>query len=133
MTKRKIDACLKLSPYVERRHYACRVRLDLWDALKAECARLNCTQGVYLEVALQKVISGGLVRSVDVFSYSPSIRWFEAARHRMEKGGDFFGKSLTDEERSRMVEICSRVISGEVDLNSPEFERLRISGNGGKI
>lgn len=70
MTKRKIDHCVHLPPYVLRRHYACRIRLDLWDSLKLACSRLNCSQGVFLEIVLEKALSDSLVQPGDVFKYS---------------------------------------------------------------
>lgn len=74
MTKRKIDPCVKLPPQEPRRHYACRVRLDLWDSLKLRCARLNCSQGVYLEILLEKVFASDdvidYVSAQDVFKYT---------------------------------------------------------------
>ena len=135
MTKKKIDAVRQLSPYVERKHYACRIRLDLWNELKATCTRLNCSQGVYLEVALSKVLLSDLVTEVDVFSYSPMIRWYEKARNRLELGQDFFGKQITDEEREKLIKICSVVIRGEVDISHPYFDIMNSRGyyHGGRM
>lgn len=73
MTKRKLDPKIQLPSYVERRHYACRIRLDLWDSLKNQCLALNCSQGVYLEILLEKALSNSGSVSVlpsDVFKYS---------------------------------------------------------------
>lgn len=56
--------------YIDRRHYACRIRLELWERLKRECLRLNCSQGVFLEAALDKVLASSLVSEGDLYAYS---------------------------------------------------------------
>lgn len=86
MTRRKPDAMLQLEPFVKRHHYACRLRLDLHDALKAECERLNCSQGVLLEVLIEKALAVKLVDSGDVYSYSAQGRWLAEKLRRAPFG-----------------------------------------------
>ena len=57
MTRRKVDPLVSCHAFVRREHYACRIRFDQWQELKLRCARLNCSQGVYLEILLEKVFS----------------------------------------------------------------------------
>lgn len=123
------------SDYVQRKHFACLLRLDVWDLLKKECERLQCTQGVYLEIVLQKAMLSELVKPVDMFSYSPQLRWFEKARHRLENGGDFYGHSLSVEQRSELISVFSLVIAGRLDLDSPDFyfDPKKGSYKGGRI
>ena len=74
MTKRKLDPLVQLPSFVPRRHYACRVRLDLWNTLKEKCSSLNCSQGVYLEILLEKSLTFPVselsVTPQDLFKYS---------------------------------------------------------------
>ena len=82
----KAGALLQLQPFVKRHHYACRLRLDLHDALKAECERLNCSQGVFLEVLIEKALAVNLVDAGDVFSYSVQGRWLAEKLRRAPFG-----------------------------------------------
>lgn len=74
MTKRKPDARFSCPPHEKRRHYACLLREFVFDAFKNEVARLNCSQGVYLEILLIKALESGLVTSEDVFEYDAQER-----------------------------------------------------------
>lgn len=75
MTEKLPDPRLTVPPFVPRSHFACRCRDDLTDRLRAECRRLNCSQGVFLEVVLEKAFRLGLVTHEDVFEYSAEDRW----------------------------------------------------------
>lgn len=87
MTQKKPDPRLQVPPFIDRPHYACRLRKDLSDVVKAECARLNCSQGVYLEVLIAKGLAVGLVGQHDVFHYSSEDRWL----HSLLRDGDISG------------------------------------------
>ena len=81
MTKKKPDPMKQAPAGVKRPHYACRLREDFHDWIKAECVRLNCSQGVFLEVLVMKAILSSqagtpLVAEHDVFAYSSQERWF---------------------------------------------------------
>ena len=70
MTARLVDPMLQLVPGVDRHHFACRFRLDLHAKLKATCERFNCSQGVLLELLIEKALAAELVKEVDCFAYS---------------------------------------------------------------
>jgi hypothetical protein len=74
MTKRKPDARFSCPPHEKRKHYACLLREFVFDAFKGEVERLNCSQGVYLEILLIKALESGLVTSEDVFEYDAQER-----------------------------------------------------------
>jgi len=74
MTKRKPDARFSCQPHEKRKHYACLLREFVLDAFKSEVARLNCSQGVYLEILLIKALESGLVKAEDVFAYDAQER-----------------------------------------------------------
>lgn len=46
---------------VKRSHYACRLRDDYKQLVRQECERLNCSQGVFLELLLQAHFKNGIV------------------------------------------------------------------------
>lgn len=75
MTDKKPDAMLQVPPFQERPHYACRLRKDLADRMRQECARLNCSQGVWLEVAIIKALEFDLVKQHDAYQYCHDARW----------------------------------------------------------
>jgi hypothetical protein len=74
MTDRKPDAKFSCPPHEKRKHYACLLREFVFDAFKSEVARLNCSQGVYLEILLIKALESGLVTAEDVFEYDAQER-----------------------------------------------------------
>lgn len=74
MTKRKPDARFSCPPHEKRKHYACLLREFVVDAFKSEVERLNCSQGVYLEILLIKALEAGLVTAEDVFQYDAQER-----------------------------------------------------------
>ena len=76
MTKPKPDALLQVPPFTARPHFACRLRKDLADLMRAECKRLNCSQGVWLEIAIQKALHFQLVQQHDAYQYCHDERWF---------------------------------------------------------
>lgn len=54
----------------ERLHVSCRCRVDLWQYVRDESARLQCTQSVFLEVLLKHCVDQKLVVSQDdVYTY----------------------------------------------------------------
>ena len=84
MTKAKADAKIVIGSYVNRRHFAVRMREDILKRLRVECCRLNCSQGVYLELLLSKGLASGLVRDREVFAYVA----VERAAHSVYSKGD---------------------------------------------
>lgn len=85
--KKKPDPLLQVPPFIPRPHYACRLRTDLADAMRAECKRLNCSQGVWLEVAISKALLGGIVEQRDVYEYSANARWIHKMLDTMKTEG----------------------------------------------
>lgn len=59
---------------VKRKHYACRLREDYWDWLHLECKKLNCSQGVLLELLMKAQIRDKVVTLEDVFTYDSEER-----------------------------------------------------------
>lgn len=80
MTKKKPDAQFQCPPHERRKHYACLLREFVFDGFKREVSRLNCSQGVYLEILLIKAMENNLVTSEDVFEYDS----LERSKGRME-------------------------------------------------
>lgn len=87
MTRKQPDPMLQVPPFIERPHYACRLRIDLANAMRAECKRLNCSQGVWLEVAITKALLGQLVTEKDAYEYSANERWIHKMLDQMRTDG----------------------------------------------
>lgn len=89
MTKKKPDPMLQVPPFIKRPHYACRLRADLADAMREQCKTLNCSQGVWLEVAITKALLGGSVTQSDVYSYCHDERWLHRVLEDVQNGIHF--------------------------------------------
>lgn len=87
MAKKKPDPMLQVPPFINRPHYACRLREDLANAMRSECKRLNCSQGVWLEVAISKALLSGLVSEKDAYEYSANERWIHQMLDQMKYDG----------------------------------------------
>lgn len=111
MTARKPDARVQLPPFVPRTHYACRLRNDLWEALKQRCHELNCSQGVFLEVALSKVLVRGFVQSSDVFEYDASERCFHSMLDQLEREEVFYGRKVSGDELERARAVLEHIVA----------------------
>lgn len=125
MKRRKVNPKVQSSGYIQRGHYICRIRADLLAELKKACERLNCSQGVFLEIALSKVLLADVVKPSDVFSYDASRRWFDAARARLMAGEDWQGKQITDDERIKMIDLFARVVAGEIPVDSEIVQKYK--------
>ena len=69
------DTLLKrVSGSVKRKHYACLIRADYPEWMREECARLNCSQGVLLELLIEAQIRHQIVKQGDVFLYDSEQR-----------------------------------------------------------
>lgn len=55
-------------------HYGCRLRLDYREKMIEECQRLQCTQGVLLELLFEANYRLDMVTADDVFEYDPEQR-----------------------------------------------------------
>jgi hypothetical protein len=71
----------KVPGHVKRSHYACRLREDYHDWLREELKRLNCSQGVFLELLLSAHMREPIVKPEDVFHYDSEER-------RLDVGGE---------------------------------------------
>ncbi len=96
MTRKKPDTKFQCPPHEKRKHYACLLREFVRDAFKREVKRLNCSQGVYLEILLIKALENELVTVDDVFEYDAlerskgrieSMDWIGAIKAGMSKPG----------------------------------------------
>lgn len=85
MTKPKNDPLKQVEPFIPRRHYACRLRLDLWAELKRCAAEFNCSQGVLLESIVIAIKDGSIV----IHELSPEYDHF----HRWLQAGGVVGKN----------------------------------------
>ena len=85
--KRKPDPLLQVPAFIKRPHYACRLREDLANAMRSECKRLNCSQGVWLEIAITKALLGNLVTQNDAYEYSSNARWIHRMLDTMKQEG----------------------------------------------
>lgn len=59
---------------IKRPHFACRLRTDYWQFLRDECKRLNCSQGVLIELLLKAQDRDGVIKLQDVFEYDSEER-----------------------------------------------------------
>ena len=65
--------------FIKRQVTSFRLREDFAAKVSAECARLGCSKGVYIEILLVKAWDQGSITSADVFGYDPALRWLEEA------------------------------------------------------
>ncbi len=113
MTAKKPDALLQVPPqFIPRPHFACRLRVDLANELRQRCRELNCSQGVFLEVALSKVMLGDLVTEKDVFEYSANGRWLHRVVDDFIRQRPGIGR-VYDEHLKRVQRLLRRLVMGE--------------------
>jgi len=76
VTKPKEPDLLRVlsAPFVPRRHYACRLNVDLLSFVKSECVRLGCSQGVFLELLILAHRAKPVVLADDIFQYDSLLR-----------------------------------------------------------
>ena len=79
MTKRKLDAKIVAPVMGGRSHVTFRIREDFLKHIKTECARLNCSRGVYIEVLLQNAWETGAISIADAFQYDSGVEWISQA------------------------------------------------------
>lgn len=65
--------------FIKRPVTSFRLREDFAAKVSAECARLGCSKGVYIEILLAKEWGQNSITSEDVFGYDPALRWLEEA------------------------------------------------------
>ncbi len=94
------------SKFIPRPHFACRLREDLHQAIKDRCRALNCSQGVFLEVAIAKVLMSDLVTERDVFQYCSASR---SLHSRLEAvlGDSPLPEAKKDQLRRQLSQILS--------------------------
>lgn len=111
MTKRKKDPRIQVPPFIPRPHFACRLHIDIADAIREQCRMLNCSQGVWLEVAISKALLGGLVQQKDVFAYCADERWLHRVLDNLANG-----EQLTDVLIRAAHAKLSKVIPGQREI-----------------
>jgi len=112
-TPRKVDARVSVPAFHERQHYACLLRKDIGDALRVRCRALNCSQGVFLELLLQKALLAEMVTPDDVYFYSSSARAARAVYDRLKHEGIWYGNKVSDARRSQLLKEFAAMALGE--------------------
>ena len=126
MTAKKVDARVSMPPLLEREHYACLVRVDVAAAFRARCKELNCSQGVFLELLLQKALLSELVGPGDVYRYDSTARAAKAVYDALERDSLWYGNPVSSGKRRVLLRRFRRMALGEAPGKWAKGERLPI-------
>ena len=112
-TPRKSGARVSAPPYSKREHYACLLRKDIADAFKARCVALGCSQGVFLELLLEKALLSEMVNADDVYMYDSSARAARAVYDRLRNESIWYGNRVSAGRRALLLERFAAMVVGE--------------------
>lgn len=65
-----------MTNFKRRSPHSYHIRHDLHQWLREECLRLNCSQGVFVELMIERAMDTPF-KDEDVFQYSAEMRWLE--------------------------------------------------------
>jgi hypothetical protein len=126
MTAKKAGARVSLPALLEREHYACLLRVDVVRAFRARCAELNCSQGVFLELVLQKCLLSELVGPEDVYRYDSTARAAKAVYDALERDSLWYGNPVSKGKRAALLKRFRRMALGEVPGKWAKRARLSL-------
>jgi hypothetical protein len=112
MTARKRHAKVIIGSYVDRRHFAVRMREDLLLALRNRCIALNCSQGVYLEILLSKALLRDLVKASEVYEYDPAQRSLQKLLWQLQHDPKNTYTPVLRKDRPALIRKLSRMLVG---------------------